>query len=193
MKLKQIEKLCKSAGRIRLYDELPPEDYDEEYGKPRQWMSDGTAAYPLDGVPYLDQDAVYAIFDIDTKKADKLLLIHEYALPTGISFADQSKEDTPLEPVNFKMSLGGDELALFRDVNGGLVVIRADYRKPFDSWKECECFKRLNRDGEPFVAVMSGCILRGLIGTYKISEDLVETLGAVYNADGVAAATEKEA
>ena len=38
---------------------------------------------------------------------------------------------------------------------------------------------------------MSGCILRGLIYPYKIGEQLVETLGAVYNAAGVAAEQEQ--
>ena len=195
MKLKPIEKLCKSAGRIYLFDETLPDEreIDEEDASrtaPRQWMSDGTAAYPLDGVPYLDTEAVYAIFDIDAKKQDKLVVQHKYELHERLSFADQREGDTPLEPVRFNMAIGGDELALFRDTDGALVVIRADYKKPFDNWKECECFKRMSADGNSFVAVMNGCILRGLIGTYRISEELVETLGAVYNAAGVAVSKE---
>lgn len=191
MKLKHIEKLCKAAGRILLYDEPLQEQAEEEDGeepkcRARQWMGDGYAAYPLDGVPYLDTDAVYAIFDVDAKKQDKLPVQHKYELPSGVSFGDQSREDVPLEPVRFQMSIGDDDLALFRDEGGALLVIKADYKKPFDNWKECECFKRMSKDGNAFVAVMSGCILRGLIGTYKISTELVETLGAVYNAAGVA-------
>ena len=41
------------------------------------------------------------------------------------------------------------------------------------------------------MAVMSGYILRGMIYPYKIGEQLVETLGAVYNAAGVAAEQEQ--
>lgn len=193
MKLKQIEKLCKSAGQILLFDEQPPEEVDGVRLEPRQWMSDGDAVYPLDGVPYLDQDAVYAIFDIDAKKADKLHVQHNQKLPTWLDFGDFNVSDTHLEPVQFKMSIGSDELTLFRDTDGGLVVIKADYRKPLDNWKECECFKRMSAEGNAFVTVMSGCVLRAIIGTYRIGADLVETLGAVYNAAGVAAATGKEA
>ena len=43
----------------------------------------------------------------------------------------------------------------------------------------------MSANGNPVVAVMSGCILRGVIATYRISEQLVETLGVVYNAAGV--------
>jgi hypothetical protein len=193
MKLKQIDKLCKSAGRILLFDEQPPEEVDGVRLEPRQWMSDGEAVYPLDGVPYLDQDAVHAIFDIDAKKADKLHVQHNQELPKWLDFGDFHESDTRLEPVQFKMSIGSDELTLFRDTDGGLIVIKADYRKPLDNWKECECFKRMSAEGNAFVAVMSGCVLRALISTYRIGADLVETLGAVYNAAGVAAATGKEA
>ena len=189
MRLKAVEKLCKEAGCVRLFDDFTVErDEDGEFRTGRQWMSDGTAAFPLDGLPYLDEAAVYAIFDVDAKKQDKLVVECKDSLPEKLSFDDRRSEDVPLEAVRFRMSIGSHELALFRDPEGGLIVIRADYKKPFENWRECECFKRMSTEGRPFVAVMSGCILRGLIGTYVIGADMVETLGAVYNAAGVALA-----
>lgn len=193
MKIKKIEKLCKDAGYIFLYDELG--SCNEENGEleepSRQWMGDGYAVYPLDGMPYLAEREVCAIFDIDEKKRDKIVINHFENLPEYVSLADQMETDEPLEEIRFQMSLGDDELALFRDEGGRLVVIKAEYKKPIDNWKECQCFKRVSADGKPFVAVMSGCIMRGLIGTYSINEQLVETLGVVYNAAGVAAEQEQ--
>ena len=193
MKIKKIEKLCKDAGYIFLYDELG--SCNEENGEleepARQWMGDGYAVYPLDGMPYLAEREGCAIFDIDEKKRDKIVINHFENLPEYVSLADQMETDEPLEEIRFQMSLGDDELALFRDEGGRLVVIKAEYKKPIDNWKECQCFKRVSADGKPFVAVMSGCILRGLIGTYRINEQLVETLGVVYNAAGVAAEQEQ--
>ena len=193
MKIKKIEKLCKDAGYIFLYDELG--SCNEENGEleepARQWMGDGYAVYPLDGMPYLAEREVCAIFDIDEKKRDKIVINHFENLPEYVSLADQMETDEPLEEIRFQMSLGDDELALFRDEGGRLVVIKAEYKKPIDNWKECQRFKRVSANGNPFVAVMSGCILRGLIGTYRINEQLVETLGVVYNAAGVAAEQEQ--
>jgi hypothetical protein len=216
MKLKPIEKLCKVSGCVRLYDELPasieetrdelvadmrlegldPDNYDidDMIKNPddiRQWISDGVGAYPLDGLPYLDEESVCAIFDIDAKKRDKLVVSHKGTLPEGMDFTDIHQGDDRLEQLDFQMSLGGNELTLFRDGGGGLVVIKSAYRKPLEAWNECECFKRVDSEGRPYVAVMSGCILRGLIGTYRINEQLVETLGVVYNAAGVAAEQEQ--
>lgn len=193
MKIKKIEKLCKGAGYIFLYDELGScnEENGEMEETARQWMGDGYAVYPLDGMPYLAEREVCAIFDIDEKKRDKIVINRFENLPEYVSLADQMETDEPLEEIRFQMSLGDDELALFRDEGGRLVVIKAEYKKPIDNWKECQCFKRMSADGKPFVAVMSGCILRGLIGTYRINEQLVETLGVVYNAAGVAAEQEQ--
>lgn len=194
MKLKAIEKICKASGGVYLIDGVTqpdPEELPEERGLPRQWMSDGMACYPLDGLPYLDEESVCAIFDVDAKKRDKLVISHKTSLPAGMDFTDLHPGDSRLEPLNFQMSIGGDELYLFRDEDGALLVIKSVYRKPFDSWKEVECYKRLDKGGRPYVAVMSGCILRGCIYPYKIGEQLVETLGAVYNAAGVAAEGEQ--
>lgn len=194
MKFKAIEKICKASGCVYLIDgvtQLDPEELPEEGGLLRQWISDGVACYPLDGLPYLDEESICAIFDVDAKKRDKLVVSHKPTLPGGLDFTDMHKGDDPLEELKFQMSLGGDELHLFRDSAGALLVIKSVYRKPFDSWKEVECYKRIDKDGRPYVAVMNGCILRGLIYPYKIGEQLVETLGAVYNAAGVAAEQEQ--
>ena len=189
MKLKAIEKICKAAGHVHLIDETVPlevEDYPDVEAVPRQWMSDGVACYPLDGLPYLDEESVCAIFDVDHKRRDKMTISHKMALPEGVDFSDLHVGDSPLEPLNFRMALGSDELCLFRDKDGALMVIKEVYRKPFDAWKECECYKRTDSGGKPYVAVIHGCVLRGVIYPYKIGDTLVETLGAVYNAAGVA-------
>lgn len=193
MKLKAIEKLCKASGRVRLYDLAKETDIDEldEDSLPRQWISDDVAAYPLDGLPYLDEESICAIFDVDAKKRDKLVVTHHPTFPEGLDFSDLHPGDTILEPLNFQMSIGGDELYLLKDKDGALVAIKSGYRKPFDAWKECECYKRVDRSGQPYVAVIQGCVLRGVIYPYKVGDNLVETLGAVYNAAGVAAEQEQ--
>lgn len=196
MKLKKIEKICKSAGVIHLYDELKVVDKQEDdvtMSPVRQWMGDGGAVYPLEGMPWLDPDCVYAIFDIDAKKADKLRIAHYEELPPGLCFDDVTTGEELLEPVKLTMSLGGVALYLLRDSTGALLVIKDEYRAPIDNWKDCECYKRVSESGTPYVAVKSGCILRGVIMPYNcIDADFVEALGAVYNAAGVAAAANKE-
>ena len=193
MKLSEIKKLCKASGCVRLIDE--PSLMEDDGAVPpvhRQWITDGVACYPLDGLPYLDESSICAIFDIDSKKLAKMTVTHQPSLPEGMDFTDQHSGDDPLEQLDLQMSLGGNALYLFRDGAGALVMIKAAYCKPFEAWDECECYKRKDGAGRPYVAVMSGCILRGLIYPYKVGETLMETLGEVYNAAGVAAASREE-
>lgn len=189
MKLKMIEKICKNAGGVYIMDhvvKMDPEEIEEDDSLPRQWMGDGASMYALDGLPYLDEEAVYAIFDVDAKKREKLHVRHYASLPEGVDFGDLHAGDSTLEPLNFKMSIGSDELYLLRDKEGALMVIKSVYNKPFDALKECEYFKRVDKSGHPYVAVIHGCILRGVIYPYMIDKTMVETLGEVYNAAGVA-------
>jgi len=192
MRLGEIKKLCKASGCVRLIDE--PSLMEDNGAVPpvqRQWISDGVACYPLDGLPYLDESSICAIFDIDSKKLAKMTVTHQPSLPEGMDFSDHHREDDPLEQLDLQMSLGGNALYLFRDGAGALVMIKEAYCKPFGGWDECECYKRVDGAGRPCLAVMSGCILRGLIYPYKVGETLMETLGEVYNAAGVAAEQEK--
>lgn len=196
MKLKKIEKLCKSAGNVILCDEEAVVDESEDdvtVAPIRQWMGDGGALYPLDGVPYLNEEAVYAIFDVNAKQAEKLRVSYYEQLPADLCFTDFCAGEELLEPVKLTMSLGGVALHLLRDSAGALLVIKDEYRAPFDNWKDCECYKRVTERGTAYVAVKSGCVLRGVIMQYNcIDADFVEALGAVYNAAGVAAAAKKE-
>ncbi len=196
MKLKKIEKLCKSAGNVALCDEQAVVDESEDdvtVAPIRQWMGDGGALYPLDGVPYLNEEAVYAIFDVNAKQAEKLRVSYNEQLPADLCFDDVCPGEELLEPVKLAMSLGGVALFLLRDREGALLVIKDEYRAPFENWKDCECFKRVTETGMAYVAVKSGCILRGVIMQYNcINADFVEALGAVYNAAGVAAAAKRE-
>lgn len=196
MKLKAVEKLCKKRGMVCLFDEPPVVEYveDEEIkSQPRQWMGDGAAVYPLDGVPYLDEGGVYAIFDVNDKQKDKLRVSHQETLPEGICFDDVCRGEVALEIVNLKMALGGTDLILLKDAEGHLLTIDAEYKRPFENWKDCELFRRVSGGGVPYVAVKSGCILRGLIWPYKaVDEQFVEVLGEIYNAAAVSLAASRE-
>lgn len=196
IKLKAVEKLCKKRGVVCLFDEQNVVEVTEDdvtTWPSRQWMGDGAAVYPLDGVPYLDEGGVYAIFDVNDKQRDKLRVSHQETLPEGICFDDVCRGEVALEIVNLKMALGGTDLILLKDAEGHLLTIDAEYKRPFENWKDCELFRRISGGGVPYVAVKSGCILRGLIWPYKaVDEQFVEVLGEIYNAAAVSLAASKE-
>ncbi len=174
MKLKAVEKLCKKRGVVYLFDEPAVVEYVEEEeikSPPRQWMGDGAALYPLDGVPYLDEGGVYAIFDVNDKQRDKLRVSHREYMPGDVCFDDVCPGEVALEIVNLKLSLGGTELILLKDAAGHLMTIDAEYKKPFDNWKDCQLCRRVTPGGTTYVAVMGGYLLRGLIWPYMAVDE----------------------
>lgn len=58
MKLKKVLSICKTNGLYYLYDRI------DRSGEITQWLGDGYAIYPLDGLPILDEESFCAVFDI---------------------------------------------------------------------------------------------------------------------------------
>lgn len=58
MKLKKVLSICKANGLYYLYDRI------DRSGEITQWLGDGYAIYPLDGLPILDEESFCAVFDI---------------------------------------------------------------------------------------------------------------------------------
>lgn len=51
MKLKKVLSICKANGLYYLYDRI------DRSGEITQWLGDGYALYPLDGLPILDEES----------------------------------------------------------------------------------------------------------------------------------------
>ncbi|MBE6693398.1 MAG: hypothetical protein E7589_01350 [Ruminococcaceae bacterium] len=190
MKFKAIERLVKAEGYIALLDERV--EGEESVTVARQWMGDGRAFYPLDGLPMLTEEGVLVMFDIDAKKREKIVFHHEAQLPESVCFADLSDEDVLLEPYDIKITVNGAELLLLKDEADKLICIQRKYLTPFEKLKELELYRRRDANGVEYVAVKIGCILRGIVYVYAPADDkFVETVGAIYNAAALALADEK--
>ena len=59
MKLSSIQQICKGAKRIELFSDP---------SAPVQYISDGGAFYPLYGLPKMEEENVFTLFDIPEKK-----------------------------------------------------------------------------------------------------------------------------
>ena len=66
MKLKKVLSICKTNGLYYLYDRI------DRSGEITQWLGDGYALYPLDGLPILDEESFCAVFDIPPPRSPQL-------------------------------------------------------------------------------------------------------------------------
>lgn len=86
MKLKKVLSICKTNGLYYLYDRI------DRSGEITQWLGDGYAIYPLDGLPILDEESFCAVFDITGKQREKILFRHE-RLPEHLNVEDVAAGD----------------------------------------------------------------------------------------------------
>ena len=141
-----------------------------------QWLSDGSAVYPVYNLPRLTQDNIYAMFDIAGEQQDKYLVeIRE--LPQYINFTDSDVSERMLDRASMFLTVDGQVLEPL-ETSQGLVFIQRKYLKPFTDLADgVEIYERTDRNGNIYIAVKSGFLLMGVILPYRtINAKFIQTL-----------------
>ena len=122
MKLKKVLSICKANGLYYLYDRI------DRSGEITQWLGDGYALYPLDGLPILDEESFCAVFDITGKQREKILFRHE-RLPEHLNVEDVAAGDKLVREYETTFINGGLRLKPLK-TNNGVMFIRSLYLSP---------------------------------------------------------------
>ena len=64
MKIKSIAAICKKGKQVVLYNRY------ESGGTLQQYIGDGMTAYPVSGLPKLDEESILTIFDVPEKQRE---------------------------------------------------------------------------------------------------------------------------
>lgn len=171
MKLKTIAALCKKSQNIVIM-EKPAGGGD----RVEQWIGDGYALYPVYGLPYLDEEGVFTIFDVPEKQREKYSF-HSGALPEGMRFSDTDRNERIIEDEKISIIAAGRTLKPLQ-TRGGLVFIDAKYLTPLaDMLEVLELYERVKDSGQAYIAAKAGFILVAVIMPYDIvSEEFVKQL-----------------
>lgn len=180
MKLKKVAALCNSVNIYRLHDKV------DSTGEIAQWLGDGCATYPLHGLPYMEEDSLYRMFDVTEKKQDKAYFTHE-AMPEGINVDDVSATDQIAEDMGVTISYGGTVLLPLR-YTGGILFIQSKYLGPLEDQADfLQLYVRRTESGGRYVVAKTGMLIAGIIYPYKaVQESFVQQL------EEVAAMTRRE-
>lgn len=159
MKLKKIASLCAKSKCIFLYD-VP-----DSCGDVSQWIGDGAACYPITGLPYLEQDNIYAMFDLTDKQADKYFFKHVTA-PVGISFKDYEPGEHQLSDGDISITYGGISLKPFR-TRAGIKFVRGKHLAPIEDAADLTVFfERKNASGGTYIVAKAGLMIAAIILPY---------------------------
>ena len=183
VKLSSIQQICKGAKRIELFSDP---------SAPVQYISDGGAFYPLYGLPKMEEENVFTLFDIPEKKQEKIRFERKHKLPEIINFSDTTDDEIALEFGMISICTRGRILSPLK-TSLGIVYINEKYLKPFsDAENGVQLFERHTPGGEIYIAVKEGFLLTGIIIPYDVvTPEFVEELKMIYKLSAVAADNRK--
>lgn len=151
MKLKKVLSICKTNGLYYLYDRI------DRSGEITQWLGDGYAIYPLDGLPILDEESFCAVFDITGKQREKILfrLVREYET----TFINGGLRLKPLK------------------TNNGVTFIRSLYLSPLEDVIDMvQFYERTTPQGGSYIVAKAGFLTAAVIMPYVISKKFADEL-----------------
>lgn len=91
MKIKSIAAICKKNKNIAIF-----ERYSDDGDILTQYIGDGSAVYPVVGLPQLDKESLLTIFDVPEKDRDNYF-VKTLGVPAGISFEDTDETERRVE------------------------------------------------------------------------------------------------
>lgn len=174
MKIKNIAAICKKNKIVTLF-----ERYADDGEVVMQYISDGGAVYPVQGLPPLDAESILTIFDIPEKQREDWY-VRTSGVPTGINFEDIDANEKPVERDALSIVYSGKTLKPLQ-TRRGLVFIESRYLSPVsDVMDVLELYERFTPSGTPYIVAKAGFLLQAVIMPYDvINRQFVDRLQAL--------------
>lgn len=171
MKIKSIAAICKKNKNIAIF-----ERYSDDGDILTQYIGDGSAVYPVVGLPKLDKESLLTIFDVPEKDRDNYF-VKTLGVPAGISFEDTDETERHVEREGISIIYSGRTLKPIRTTRG-LVFIESRYLSPVaDVLDVLELYERITPHGTPYIVAKAGFLLQAVIMPYDvISQQFVDNL-----------------
>lgn len=167
MKITSIASICKKRKYVALL-----ERYNELGEIVRQYISDGSAIYPIDGLPYLTSDNILTIFDIPEKQRSKWVVQTQVAVPGIYSTEDTYLREKQLVRESIQIVYGSVVLRPLQTTYRGLVFIDNKYLSPLtDVLDVLELFERYTPDGDVYIVAKAGLLLQAIIAPVDIVDE----------------------
>ena len=173
MKIKSIAAICKKNKNIAIF-----ERYSDDGDILTQYIGDGSAVYPVVGLPQLDKESLLTIFDVPEKDRDNYF-VKTLGVPAGISFEDTDETERHVEREEISIIYSGRTLKPIRTTRG-LVFIESRYLSPvadvlFRNRRKVNA--RRTAEGTPYIVAKAGFLLQAVIMPYDvINQQFVESL-----------------
>lgn len=157
MKIKKIAQICKRAGRATLLN------YTEKGGNVRQWITEGRALWPVEGLPRLKKENLPALLELSEKQKNERALLEREA-PPSICFLDSAEGEVAAVQQNFSVRHEGTEFLPLCVPGVGVRWIDRELLLPsLQEYPSVELTLRAPAGCRELVAVKAGFMLVALI------------------------------
>lgn len=159
MKISKLGCLTKKRGKAVLYNT----------GENEQWFSCGEAAYPLYGMPRLDEETLPVALSLSEKEQDKTYCAIEEK-PEWLDLNEYMSTDIPLKASVAEIEDSGNYIQAY-DVQyptgeKKVFFINKMFLKPFEDYKDYTLLYR-ETSGVGYVVGMDGLTIIGAIMLYR--------------------------
>ncbi len=155
MKMKKIADVSKKTMRIYLQD-------IEEGETTVQWAGDGCGMYRLDNAPYLSEQTIFTMFDIDGKKRGDFLFHHNDVEEFNSFTVDIDEKELSLIPLASQIFYNGTVLVAMSCENIMLLINRK-YLKPLEDLDEVRYCRRKDSKGREYIVAKDGLLTVAVI------------------------------
>lgn len=178
MKLKTVLQLLKAKRRIILYE-----------SDDGQWIGDGSAAFPLHGLPSMKPENLRSLLDVTEKQFAQINVSSENA---PFSTEDNVIDEMILKHLGMTINYMGHELIpLISETK--IYYIQSGYIKPFGGVDDISYDVRKLENGSECIAIKEGFLLRAVIAPFDaVKDDFISILSKIYNLSMEAMSAGKE-
>lgn len=176
MKIKKVESILKSSKTIITF----------KSNDSCQWIGNGAAFYPVNNLPTLTKENIFAMLDIPENKQDKFYF-EERELPEALCFEDTDFTERILDRSEYSINTQGRNLEPLK-TSEGISFIDKRLLSPFEKEESgYEIYERTSTSGGIYFAIKSGFLLLGVVGSYDlISDNFIEKLEILLSLSRVA-------
>lgn len=164
VKFKKFQSLTKHSGQCQVI-QITESDL--------QFLNNGYAVYPAHNLPELNDEMIFALFDIDENKRDNFAITR--VSHTFLNYDDTDDTEEPVVSARFVIKFNNQDYVV-RPVftKQGLYYYDPKWVAPFDGNYDA-LYVRYNTEsptGQPYIAVKSGLFVVGFVLLRNLNVDL---------------------
>lgn len=177
MKFKVISNICQKKKTAIIFDRVTVNSAGMEVCQ--QYISDGSAIYPVIGLPYINEETLLTMWDVPEKQRDSWT-VRTLPVPDCIDFRDTIAVDSQVRETDFVLYQNQSKLRAI-ETSRGIVFIDLGYLAPLaDSFDVMQMYERISDDGQLYIVVTAGLWLQAIVFPRKlINEDFIKKLNYI--------------